>query len=100
MATESAKAGKYEVLVDALDDYDDKGNRKTYGKGDVVGLNAEQAERLSTSTPPAVGKPGALAQAEADRLQASADAAQAAADAQKAKVDDHTAAAKSAAKAT
>lgn len=86
MAKEAAKAGKYEQLVDAFPKYDDKGNLlATYEKGDIVDLTAEQAERLTTGDRPAFAAPGALAQAEAERLQAAADAAKAAADDAKAR---------------
>lgn len=84
--TEGAKAGKYEQLVDLYQEYDEKGVLvASYEKGDIVSLSAEQAERLSTGDSPAFGEPGALAQAEADRLQAAADAAKAAADDAKAR---------------
>lgn len=85
MATQSAKAGKYELLVDQFDLYEKDGSRTTYTKGDIVQLDAEQAERLVNSTPPAVGEPGAAAQAEAERLQALADTAKAQADDAKAR---------------
>lgn len=88
MATTSAKAGKYELLVDQFDVYEKDGARTSYTKGDIVTLDAEQAERLTTSIPPAVGEPGALAQAEADRLQAEADAAKARADDAKARATE------------
>lgn len=89
MAKDAAKAGKYEQLVDLYQEYDDKGNLvTTYEKGDVVSLNAEQAERLTTGDNPSFAEPGSLAQAEADRLQAAADEAKARADEAKAKASD------------
>lgn len=92
--TPAAKAGKYEQLVDLFQEYDDKGNlAASYAKGDIVSLNAEQAERLTTGDTPAFAEPGSLAQAEADRLQAAADVA-------KANADDAKRRAAAAAKAT
>lgn len=89
MATPAAKAGKYEQLVDLFQEYDEKGHLvASHDKGDIVSLNAEQAERLTTGDRPAFAEPGSLAQAEADRLQAEADAARAAADAAKARAAD------------
>src|SRR3954470_3019899 len=89
MATPAPKAGKYEQLVDLYQEYDEKGNLSApYDKGDIVSLDAEQAERLTTGDRPAFAEPGALAQAEADRLQAQADAAKAAADDAKARAAD------------
>lgn len=86
MATDTPKAGKYEQLIDEFHEYNDKGERtKVHSRGDVVSLSAEQAERLTTGERPAFAEPGAIAQAEADRLQAEADAAKAAADDAKAR---------------
>lgn len=86
MVKDAPKAGKYELLADSYPEYDDKGNLvRTYERGDVVQLTAEQAERLTQGPRPAFAEPGAVAQAEADRLQALADAAKATADEAKAR---------------
>lgn len=89
MAKDAAKAGKYELLADAFQEFDDKGNLvRTYEKGDIVTLTSEQAERLTQGPRAGFAEPGALAQAEADRLQAAADEAKARADEAKAKASD------------
>lgn len=99
MATESAKAGKYELLFDRFRAYDDEQNSATssftdYSKGDVVTLTAEQAERLTTGPRPAFGKPGEVARQLAASLQAQADAAKAQADAATARAAEADKAAK------
>lgn len=104
MATESAKAGKYELLVSHFRQFDKDGKSFVdHVKGDIVALTAEEAERLTSRGPdgtgiPAVGEPGALQHAEAERLQALADQAKAEADAAKERaaqaVKDATAASK------
>jgi colicin import membrane protein len=87
--TEAPKAGKYEQLVDRYDEYNDKNELvATYEKGDIVPLTAEQAERLTTGDRPAFAEPGALAAAEAARLQAQADALKAQAEDAKARAAD------------
>lgn len=87
MATDAAKAGKYELLADEFHEYDKDGKTllKIHTKGDIVSLDADQAQRLTTGERPAFGEPGAAAQAEADRLQAAADAAKERADEAKAR---------------
>lgn len=82
MATEAAKAGKYELLADEFHEYDKDGKTlvAVHHRGDIVSLSAEQAQALTAGPRPAVAAPGAIAQAEADRLQAEADAAKARAD--------------------
>lgn len=99
MATTTAKAGKYELLVDHFEQTNDDGTTTVYGKGDIVTLSAEDADRLTTSTPQAAAAPGEVAQAEADRLQAEADAAKARADEAKERAGEATKVAAAATKA-
>lgn len=88
MPTTTAKAGKYELLVDRFEQDNDDKTTTVYGKGDIVTLSAEEADRLTTCEPPAVAEPGSIAQAHADRLQAEADEAKARADEAKARAAD------------
>jgi hypothetical protein len=94
--TEAPKAGKYELLADRYDEYDndEKGRDRdiiaTYEKGDIVTLTAEQAGRLTVGDRPAFAEPGSIAEAEAARLQAAADALKAQAEDAKARAADAT----------
>lgn len=86
MATESAKAGDYELLASEYVEHNQDGSTVRYTTGDVAHLSAEQAERLTTGVRPAFGKPGEAERQRAEALQAEADAAKARAEAADEKV--------------